>query len=67
MKNLGAPGYGVPTGRLSLHPGNGQQPSVLRWTAPAAGQAHVIGQFLPGDGGYMQVAVRLNGQPWWQA
>ena len=66
-KNLGGSSYGVPSGWLSLHPGPGTQPSVLRWTAPAAGLVHVLGQFLPGDGGYMQVAVRRNNQPWWNA
>ncbi len=39
----------------------------MRWTAPASGIAHVVGQFLPGDGGTMQVAVRRNGQAWWSA
>ena len=66
-KNLGSPVNGVPTGWLCLHPGNGNQPSVLRWTAPADGVVEVAGQFLPGDLGYMQVAVRRNGQAWWEA
>ncbi|HLP78361.1 MAG TPA: leucine-rich repeat domain-containing protein, partial [Candidatus Paceibacterota bacterium] len=64
-KNLGGSAYGVPNGWLSLHPGPGTQPSVLRWTAPVAGKVNVTGQFLPGDGGYMQVAVRLNNAQWW--
>ncbi len=66
-KNTGAQAYGVPTGWLSLHPGPGTEPCVLRWTAPAAGPVDLEGQFLPGDGGTMQVAVRLNGEPWWSA
>lgn len=66
-KNLGASAYGVPTDWLSLHPGPGQEPIVLRWTAPDPSPVDVIGQFLPGDGGAMQVAVRFNGQPWWSA
>lgn len=65
--NLGGLAYGVPSGWLSLHPGPGTEPSVMRWTAPASGVAHVVGQFLPGDGGAMQVAVRRNGQAWWNA
>jgi hypothetical protein len=65
--NTGNPAYGVPTGWLSLHPGDGYQPSILRWTAPVAGVVRVTGQFLPGDEGTMQVAVRLDNQPWWQA
>ncbi|HRT07439.1 MAG TPA: hypothetical protein P5233_03520 [Candidatus Paceibacterota bacterium] len=64
-RNLGPLAYGVPTGWLSLHPGPGQEPAVLRWTAPTSGSVKLEGQFLPGDGGTMQVAVRLNGQPWW--
>jgi hypothetical protein len=66
-KNLGSPAYGVPTGWLSLHPGPGTEPCVLRWTAPVSGSVRVTGRFLPGDGGQMQVAVRRNGQPWWAA
>ncbi len=58
--------WGVPVGWLSLHPGGGNIPSVLRWTAPAPGVAHVVGQFLPA-GAVLPVAVRLNGQPWWTA
>jgi hypothetical protein len=59
--------YGVPPGWLDLHPGNGDQPSVIRWTAPAAGDVTVVGEFLPGNGGIMDVAVRLENQPWWSA
>ncbi len=58
--------WGVPPGWLSLHPGSGNQPSVIRWTAPASGVAHVVGQFLQA-GGTLPVTVRLNGQPWWTA
>ena len=59
--------YGSPAGWLIMHPGNGTQPSIMRWTAPQSGSAHVFGQFLSGDGGIMQVAVRFKNQPWWQA
>jgi hypothetical protein len=61
--------YGVPPGDISLHPGPGTEPSILRWTAPAgsSGTAHVAGQFLSGDGGVMQVAVRFNGSTVWSA
>ena len=67
-KNTGT-GYanGIPPGWLSLHPGPGTQPSVLRFTAPFSGTIHITGQFLPGDGGFMQVAVRVNGQQQFQA
>ena len=60
-------GYGVPNGWLSLHPGPGTEPSVLRWTAPVAGNIHVTGEFLAGDGGIMQVAIRHNNQQIWNA
>lgn len=40
---------GIPPGKVSLHPGPGYEPSVLRWTAPFGGRFRVTGQFLPGD------------------
>ena len=60
---------GVPPGDLALHPGPGTQPAILRWTAPTGfvGTAHVVGQFLSGDSGVMQVAIRLNGSAVWSA
>jgi len=67
-KNIpGYPPQGIPAGWLSLHPGPGTQPSVLRWIAPAVGSVTVVGQFLPGDIGNMQVAVRLNNRSLWTA
>ena len=65
--NTGGTTYGVPTGWLSLHPGPGTEPSILRWTAPVAGKVHVTGQFLAGDGGIMTVAVFHNVQKLWTA
>jgi hypothetical protein len=65
--NNGGPAYGVPTGWLSLHPGPGTEPSILRWIAPVAGKIHVTGQFLPGDGGVMTVGVFHNVQKVWTA
>jgi hypothetical protein len=65
--NNGDPAYGVPTGWLSLHPGPDMEPSVLRWTAPIAGNIHVTGQFLTGDGGIMKVAVRHKNEMIWTA
>jgi formylglycine-generating enzyme required for sulfatase activity len=66
-KNVGGEeGYGVPPGFLSLHPGPGYEPSVLRWTAPSDGWAHVQGRFLAGDEGTMLVAVRGKGRAIWQ-
>lgn len=50
----------VPAGAMLLHPGNGNEPSVLRWTAPFAATIRAVGQFYAGDGGVMQVAVRHN-------
>jgi hypothetical protein len=65
--NTGGTTYGVPTGWLSLHPGPGTEPSILRWTAPVAGKVHVTGQFLAGDGGIMTIAVFHNVQKLWTA
>jgi hypothetical protein len=65
--NNGDTAYGVPTGWLSLHPGPGTEPSILRWTAPVAGNIHVTGQFLPGDGGIMTVGVFHNAEKLWTA
>ena len=69
INTAGTAQYGVPPGDLSLHPGPGNQPNILRWTAPAGfnGTAHVAGQFLAGDSGVMQVAIRLNGSSIWSA
>ncbi|MBI5766901.1 MAG: IPT/TIG domain-containing protein [Verrucomicrobia bacterium] len=58
---------GVPPGYLLLHPGDGNQPAVLRWTAPVGGAVRVAGHFHAGDGGVMQVAVRRNSTVLWSA
>jgi hypothetical protein len=65
--NNGGIAYGVPTGWLSLHPGPGKEPSVLRWTAPVSGTISIKGQFLAGDGGIMTVAIRQDGREIWTA
>lgn len=61
------PVFGIPTNMLSLHPGPGTEPALLRWTAPEDGNVRVQGRFERGDWGTMQVAVRLAGQQWWMA
>jgi len=58
---------GVPTGWLSLHPGPGAEPSVLRWIAPVTGDVHVTGQFLAGDRGSMTVSIHHNNLQIWHA
>jgi len=58
---------GVLPNQLSLHPGNGTEPSVLRWTSPTTGYWSVTGAFLPGDSGTMQVGVRTADTWLWQA
>jgi hypothetical protein len=63
--NTGYPEYGVPSGWLALHPGNGFQPSVLRWTAPEGGIIKITGEFLPGHSGSMDIAVRQNNDFLW--
>ena len=69
LNTSGSTSYGVPNGNLSIHPGPGTEPSILRWTAPTgtSGTAHVVGQFLAGDSGTMLVAVRFNGGTVWSA
>ncbi len=59
--------YGVPGGWLSLHPGPGTEPSILRWTSPKKGKIQVSGQFLPGDGGKMSVSILHNSAKIWNA
>ena len=59
--------YGIPPGWLSLHPGPGTEPSVLRWTAPVGGSYLIAGVFGPGDAGWIQVAVRVDGVTVWAA
>ena len=58
---------GVPIGWLVMHPGDGTQPSIMRWTSPITGEVDINGEFLPGNSGIMQVAVRQNNQFLWNA
>lgn len=58
---------GVPAGYVLLHPGSGNEPSVLRWTSPLSATVRVAGQFHAGDSGAMQVAVRRNNTVLWSA
>ncbi len=58
---------GVPPNHITLHPGPGTEPCVLRWTAPGTGYYSVVGEFLAGDWGSMQVGVRANNTWLWQA
>jgi hypothetical protein len=53
---------GVAPGQISLHPGPGYQASMAVWTAPkgSEGEVRVNGQFYPGDGGAMDVAIYVN-------
>ncbi|MDX2118516.1 MAG: EF-hand domain-containing protein [Planctomycetota bacterium] len=56
-------------GELSLHPGPGTEPTVLRWIAPegVADAVRVRGVFGHGDIGGMTVAVRVNNVEVWSA
>lgn len=65
--DMGVTSSGQVPGWLHLHPGNGAQPSVLRWTAQKPGHVSVVGRFLAGDSGAMQVGVRHNTNWLWQA
>jgi len=58
---------GVQPGQLALHPGNGAQPSVLRWVAPVTCMCRITGQFFAGDSGIMAVGVRAGTNWLWQA
>jgi hypothetical protein len=65
--NSGDTAYGAPKGWLSLHPGPGREPAVIRWTAPDPGQIHVAGEFLAGDRASLTVAIQHNGLQIWTA
>ncbi len=69
FKNTAETAYGVPTGWISIHPGDGKQPSIARWTAPVGvlGTISIVGEFLPGNGGWMQTAIRKNNSEIWHA
>ncbi len=45
--------YGVPPGKISLHPGPHNELSIVRWTNPGqkicAGQVHIRIKFSPGN------------------
>lgn len=61
---------GVATGQLSLHPGPNGEACVVRWTNPQGSQRGTLlvnGRFWPGDVGWMQVGVRVNGTLEYQA
>lgn len=59
--------YEVPSGWLSMHPGPGYEPAVIRWTAPFDASVHVSGVYLPGDLGVLKVNVRHNNSEIWSA
>lgn len=61
-RNLrGGPSYGVPHGWTSLHPGPGNELATARFTAPSSGPCSIVGTFLDGDGGDVDVYVAHNG------
>ena len=66
--NLTSEGFdGVPLSWLSIHPGPGWEPSVIRWTAPITGEVRLDGAFLAGDIGLMDVYIQVNGVTIWSA
>jgi hypothetical protein len=69
LNTSGSSYFGILPGQLSLHPGPGSEPSVLRWTAPVgiAPSVNVSGHFFAGDIGVMQVAVRRGASVLWTA
>ncbi len=58
--------HGIQPGDVALHPRANHAPSVVRWTAPASGSFSVVGQFLAGDSGLMQVGIRQGSEWLWQ-
>lgn len=50
-KNNGSYAWGVETGELSLHPGPGNEHTVVRWTSPITGTVDITGKFGAGDSG----------------
>jgi hypothetical protein len=59
--------YGVHVGEVSLHPGSGEEPSCVRWTAPADTQFVIGGHFGAGDTAWMDAYIYHNGTPIWSA
>lgn len=55
----------TPAHTVWLHPGNAGDAAVVRWIAPAAGTASIVGEFLAGASGVMDVAIRRNGNEIW--
>ena len=56
----GSNAFGTADGQVSLHPGPGNQYSVLRFTAPSTNTFTIDSQFYSGDGGDTDVNVLLN-------
>ncbi len=69
FKNTGDTANGVTSGWISIHPGSGEEPSIARWTAPAGvtGVVRILGEFLPGNSGSMDVDIRKNNSEIWKA
>ncbi len=59
--------YGVQPGMLTQHPGPLHQPSLLRFTAPEASTADIVGEYFAGDDGAMLLAVLIKGTAVWTA
>jgi len=59
--------HGAESGQLVMHPGSGELPAVVRWTAPEAGEYSIIGEFGAGDSGFMQVGIRKDNDFLFQA
>jgi hypothetical protein len=59
----------IQPGEMSIHPGPGTEPIVVRWTAPQAFErdVRIVGHFGAGDWGRVLVGVRFNGVSAWEA
>ena len=53
--------FGIAPGQVALHPGSGNQYSVLRFTAPMTGSYTIAAQFFVGDFGDTDANILLNG------
>jgi hypothetical protein len=57
--------HGIKPNEVSIHPGPGHEPAILRWTASSDGLAIISGAFGAGDLAALDAYVRHNGIVIW--
>ena len=67
LNTSGITQFGIPDGMITQHPGPAGDASILRFTAPEAATADIVGQYLAGDSGTMLLAILVNGTSVWTA